>query len=140
MSTTPTTVSPKTEQRLRDAMDRLLSGSPQRTDGRLTKSNLHKEAGVSRATMNRATNILQQWNEAVTTTNPRRRRDHKQEAAIAEQAATIRKLRQRISDLQEQLTAAGTVIADLHQQNLSLRGEIPTATVTPLPTRGRNRR
>ncbi|MFZ3467538.1 hypothetical protein ACODT3_39705 [Streptomyces sp. 4.24] len=35
-------------------MPRLLEGPPQRTDGRLTKENLYKEAQISRATMNRA--------------------------------------------------------------------------------------
>jgi len=39
-------------------MDRLLAGRPQRTDGRLIKDNLWKEAGLSRATMNRAARIL----------------------------------------------------------------------------------
>jgi NAD(P)-dependent dehydrogenase (short-subunit alcohol dehydrogenase family) len=46
-------VSPRAAKRLRDAMDRLLAGRPQRTDGRLLKDNLWKEAGLSRATMNR---------------------------------------------------------------------------------------
>jgi hypothetical protein len=45
-------------ERLRDAMDRLLAGRPQRTDGTLIKDNLWKEAGLSRATMNRAARIL----------------------------------------------------------------------------------
>ena len=49
-----TNVAPETEKKLRDAMERLLTGKPKRTDGRLTKNNLHLEAGVSRATMNRA--------------------------------------------------------------------------------------
>ena len=40
-------VSPSTAKRLRDAMDRLLAGRPQRTDGRLIKANLWKEAGLS---------------------------------------------------------------------------------------------
>jgi hypothetical protein len=47
-------VSPQTAATLREAMNRLLSGRPQRTDGRLVKDNPWKEAGVSRATMNRA--------------------------------------------------------------------------------------
>ena len=47
-------VSPRIAATLREAMDRLLAGRPQRTDGRLIKDNLWKEAGVSRATMNRA--------------------------------------------------------------------------------------
>jgi hypothetical protein len=51
-------VSPRTAKRLRDAMDRLLAGRPQRTDGRLIKDNLWKEASLSRATMNRAVCLL----------------------------------------------------------------------------------
>ena len=39
-----------TERILRDAMERLLTGAAIRTDGRLIKENLYREAGVSRAT------------------------------------------------------------------------------------------
>src|SRR5258705_13680975 len=46
-------VSARTAKLLHDAMERLLTGRPQRSDGRLIKDNLWKEAGVSRATMNR---------------------------------------------------------------------------------------
>jgi hypothetical protein len=41
-------VSAKTAAALRAAMARLFEGRPQRTDGRLTKENLYKEAQVSR--------------------------------------------------------------------------------------------
>lgn len=58
-------VSPRAGKRLRDAMDRLLAGRPQRTDGRLLKENLWKESDVSRATMNRAARILAEWNSRV---------------------------------------------------------------------------
>ncbi len=54
-------VSAATAEALRAAMQRLFEGKPQRTDGRLTKENLWREAQVSRATMNRATAILAQW-------------------------------------------------------------------------------
>ncbi len=37
-------VSPATETKLRAAMQRLLDGTPQRTDGALTKENLAREA------------------------------------------------------------------------------------------------
>lgn len=60
-----TAVSPASEKKLRDAMQRLLTGQSRRTDGRLTKANLHVEAGVSRATMNRAGAVLADWNTAV---------------------------------------------------------------------------
>jgi hypothetical protein len=43
---------------LNEAMHRLLDGRAHRTDGSLTITNLAREAGVSRATANRATDIL----------------------------------------------------------------------------------
>jgi hypothetical protein len=58
-------VSPRTAKLLHDAMERLLAGRPQRSDGRLLKDNLWKEAGVSRATMNRATRILAEWDSKI---------------------------------------------------------------------------
>jgi hypothetical protein len=42
-----------------------LTGAARHTDGQLTKQNLWKEAGVSRATMNRAHTILAEWNDQV---------------------------------------------------------------------------
>lgn len=39
-------------------MGRLLNGAAVNSDGRLTKSNLAKQAGVSRATMHRANALL----------------------------------------------------------------------------------
>jgi hypothetical protein len=46
-------------------MHRLLTGAAHRTDGRLTKQNLWKEARVSRATMNRAHTILAEWDDQI---------------------------------------------------------------------------
>ncbi|AQA21731.1 iclR helix-turn-helix domain protein [Rhodococcus sp. MTM3W5.2] len=43
---------------LDNALQRLLGGQPLRTDGALTVTNLAREAGVSRATANRATDTL----------------------------------------------------------------------------------
>jgi hypothetical protein len=51
-------VSKATEQALRDAMERLLAGRAVKTDGRLTVVNLAIEAGVGRATANRAVELL----------------------------------------------------------------------------------
>ncbi len=51
-------VSPSTEQALREALTRIVSGNAARTDGLLTVANLAREAGVSRATANRAPAIL----------------------------------------------------------------------------------
>ena len=51
-------VSALTERKLREAMARLLAGQPLRTDGALTKENLAREAGVSHASVHRATDVL----------------------------------------------------------------------------------
>ncbi|WP_194711277.1 hypothetical protein [Noviherbaspirillum soli] len=51
----------KTERELLDALDRLVSGSPTCTDGALTQENLAKEAGVSRATLNRYPDVVEEF-------------------------------------------------------------------------------
>ncbi len=54
-----------TEQRVCDAMTRLLGGRSLLTDGRLTVTNLALEAGISRATANRYTAALDRFRRAV---------------------------------------------------------------------------
>ena len=56
-----TSLGPKSEAALRAGMARLLDGRPERTDGALTVSNLAREAGVSRATANRAIDLLAEF-------------------------------------------------------------------------------
>ncbi|SJM35260.1 hypothetical protein [Mesorhizobium delmotii] len=58
-------VSATTEQALSEAMARLFDGCPRVTDGRLTVANLAVEAGVSRATANRALKVLKVFRQAV---------------------------------------------------------------------------
>lgn len=57
-------VSSSTERALRAALTRLVSGNATRTNGLLTVANLAREAGVSRATANRASVILAELREA----------------------------------------------------------------------------
>ena len=75
-------VSQSAEQALRAAMQRLLSGSAVRTDGRLTIVNLAIEAGVSRATANRATAVLREFRSLAAA---RRAREVRVEAALTGQ-------------------------------------------------------
>lgn len=65
-------VSAATEQALREAMGRLLEGCPRVADGRLTVVNLAIEAGVSRATANRAFEVLEAFRHTVANTRARR--------------------------------------------------------------------
>jgi chromosome segregation ATPase len=105
-------------------MRRLFEGRPQRTDGRLTKENLWKEAQVSRATMNRARSVLDDWDahtaEHGTTTAGEARRDEQ----IAELRRKLADKTRQCTDLQNKLKAAATAIAALHHDNETLRDEI----------------
>lgn len=58
-------VSPESERRLRDAMDLLLSGKRNYSNGRLTVVALAKEARVSRSTAIRAAGVLKAFEDAV---------------------------------------------------------------------------
>ncbi|MFI1460307.1 hypothetical protein [Nocardia carnea] len=108
-------------------MERLLSGKPQRTDGRLIKDNLWKETGVSRATMNRATHIIAEWDAQVAACDgftPRETRKNDEISTLRTELAT--KTRE-CTRLQQQLDAAITAItaiAALHHDNTLLRQEL----------------
>ena len=65
-------VSAATERALREAMGCLLDGCPRVSDGRLTIVNLAIEAGVSRATANRAPKVLEVFRHAVAASRIRR--------------------------------------------------------------------
>ncbi len=121
-----------TERKLRDAMERLLTGAAVRTDGRVIKENLYREAGVSRATMNRATAVMDEWSRRVDGTQPRDREVESLKQSLAERAGQIKDLRSRIRDLEDQLTIAATAVAELHAENQLLRGEDPTDNVAPM--------
>ena len=117
-------VSPRAAKRLRDAMDRLLAGRPQRTDGRLIKDNLWKEAGLSRATMNRAVQILAEWDSRVAECGgftPREARKNDELATLRKKLAD--KIRE-CTELHHRLDAAATAIAALHHDNVLLRQEL----------------
>lgn len=89
-------VSPFTEQALRSALERLASGAAQQCDGELTVSNLAREAGVSRATANRASEVVAELH--------RRRSAPPVEGAEGDRRAET--LRERIRHLEGELTSA----------------------------------
>jgi hypothetical protein len=124
-------VSPKTEQALRQAMDRLFSHRPRRTDGRLIKDNLWKEAGVSRATMNRATTVLAEWDHRQAATNGAGPPRKTQTPEVQRLRQRLRKSSRRCHQLQQQVDAAATVIAALYANNTALREQLAART-TPV--------
>lgn len=131
-------VSPKAHAALCEAMERLLSGRPERTDGALTKNNLFKEAGISRATMNRAADVLAEWDRKVARHPTTAAQDRLSEQLTATRAELADSRRQRRA-LQDQLDAAATVIALLAAENAALRERSAgLAPVLPLPRRATN--
>ncbi|MEU8971647.1 hypothetical protein AB0D11_20650 [Streptomyces monashensis] len=132
-STAQPNVSAKVEQALRDAMERLFTGKPERTDGQLTKNNLWREAEVSRATMNRATDVLAEWDTRLGT-SPASLHDQKQAEEITLLRRHLKQNRQERQQLQDQVDASATVIAVLLAENAALREQATnrSAVIVPL--------
>jgi uncharacterized protein involved in exopolysaccharide biosynthesis len=124
-------------------MARLFEGRPQRTDGRLTKENLYKEAQVSRATMNRAHAVLAEWDEHLATHGKTTPGEAQRDSAIADLKKRLTAKTQQCTLLENKLKAAHTAIAALFHDNQALRQQLDkdaSAVVTPLRPRGSQRR
>ncbi|MGW2647117.1 hypothetical protein ACWC2T_19820 [Streptomyces sp. NPDC001393] len=133
-------VSPTTETKLRAAMTRLLAGQPQHTDGALTKENLAREAGVSHATVHRATDVLAEWNTHVPHPTRRTPGERARDETLNNLRAQLTQARGQARELQGQLDALATVAAHLYAENLALRwrlhGSPPTAAYGDPPPVG----
>jgi hypothetical protein len=117
-------VSAAAAKALREAMERLLSGHPQRTDGRLTKNNLFKEAGVSRATMNRAHKITADWDQRTAATGSRTAGEARRDDQIHDLQSRLKTKTRECTGLQQRLDAAATTITALHHDNQALRAQL----------------
>ncbi|MFF0000934.1 hypothetical protein [Streptomyces avermitilis] len=114
-------VSPASEAKLRAAMTRLLAGQPQHTDGALTKENLAREAGVSHATVHRATDVLAEWKAHVPHPARRTPSERTRDDTITPLRAQLTLIGEQVRELQGQLDALATVTANLYAENLALR-------------------
>jgi hypothetical protein len=127
-------VSPVTEAKLRAAMQRLLNGTPQHTDGAFTKENLAREAGVSHATVHRADTILAEWNTRVDQPPARTTPGVPGDEADAGLRSALRDANQKITVLNGRLDALATVTANLYRENQALRAALDHRTqLAPLP-------
>jgi DNA-binding transcriptional regulator YhcF (GntR family) len=100
-------VSVETECKLRAALARLVTGDAIPSDDRLSVANLAREAGVSRATANRAGAVLAELREA---------------AALAKAAATPTPV-ERGEDEERSRRAGENILAQHVQVRALLRGE-----------------
>lgn len=117
-------VSAHTAKRLREAMQRLLTGRPQHSDGRLIKDNIWKEAQLSRATMNRATRILAEWDTAVAACDGFTPREARKNDELDTLRAALAAKTRECTQLSHRLDAAASAIAALHHDNTLLRQEL----------------
>lgn len=131
------TVSDNARTALRTAMDRLKAGRPLHTDGAFTKQNLYKEAGVSRATMNRATDITAEWDRYVAVHGRRTQGETRRDADLDDLRGKLRKKTEECTALRSKLDAAATVVAALHHDNQALREHLDSrsGSVTDLASR-----
>lgn len=134
-------VSLTTEHKLRVAMDHLCNGTSKRTNGQLTVSNLAKEAGVSRATANRAEAVLTEFHNrtialAETLEKLPGLRDQNRELTRRLAQVTSEK-NQVIADLQATVTLLAQQIQALMLENERLRTSVAKSlsNVMELPRR-----
>lgn len=134
-------VSKITERKLRAAMDRLCDGISQRTDGQLTVSNLAREAGVSRATANRAEAVLADFHNRIIALEETpeklpglRDQNHELERRLAQ--VTTEK-NQTIAGLQTTVNLLAQQVQALTLENERLRTSVVRSAdnVTELPRR-----
>lgn len=84
--------------------------------------------------MNRATEVLAEWDERVRT-SPAGLREQQRDAELAELRNKLRRSRDQCRQLQDQVDAAATVIMTLLSENAALREHATqrSAAVAPLP-------
>ncbi|WP_410626197.1 hypothetical protein [Amycolatopsis sp. cmx-8-4] len=131
-------VSPGVHKALRDATQRLLAGRSKHTDGRLTKANLGREAGVSHATLYRAKAALTEWDEAIAALGTKTIRSTPVGDADTTLQIHLAQKTDECAELRRRLEAAATVIATLHHENTALRQQVSRGdTVVPITSRDR---
>jgi chromosome segregation ATPase len=121
-------VSKTTDDELRNAMSRLLAGTPQHTKGALTKTNLYKEAQVSRATMNRAVEIIAEWDDHLSQRDGPPPEQARRDDELDKLAKKLKDTQAERADLRKKLDAAATVIAALYHDNQALREHLNSTT------------
>ena len=134
MTATHDEVSPHAAQALREAMSQLLIGHSRHTNGRLTKADLGREAGLSHATLHRAKTILAEWDTTVATLEVHSvQQPARDDQEATELRARLAKKASEYTELRRRLDAAATVIATLHHENNALRAQLNRqGTVIPL--------
>ncbi|MFF4491538.1 hypothetical protein ACFY0F_34655 [Streptomyces sp. NPDC001544] len=132
-------VTPAIHSALIQAMDRLLAGTPQRSDGSLTVAALAREAGISRASAYRAGEVLELFRQRVDERFSGPDFPATLRERIRELQGELREARrarhEEISDLRRSVDTLAQHVQVLTLDNQRLRAELARhGTITSLPT------
>jgi hypothetical protein len=111
-----------TDQKLISGLRKLLDGKPSLSDGRLTKLNVAKEAGLSLSTANRSHALKLAWSEQVDSSARKNPSIAAMEAKVATSHQKQRALQSKCRTLENQLKTAHMVIAQMYLLNVELSG------------------
>jgi len=131
-------VNDESERLLRAAMDRIVAGTPIRSDGTYTVTALAAEAGVSRRTAARATGVLGDFRAAAEAAAEAAKPVGDAEAgrlreALAEAEGKLAARNAEVRRLRADLAALACRVALLSEENAQLRGG-RAGPVVALPT------
>jgi hypothetical protein len=133
------TVNDHSDRVLRAAMDRILAGTPIRSNGSFTVTALAAEAGLSRRTAARATTVLRDFRDAIEHQPTPPVTAAGDETPTREAIAVIRtKLRAgnaEIRRLRSELVTLACRVALLSEENAHLRTALDTGKLVSLPVR-----
>jgi truncated hemoglobin YjbI len=133
-------VNEDSERKLRAAMDRILAGTPIRTNGSYTVTALAAEAGMSRRTASRATGVLRDFRDAVEglSTAPAAPVDEVTlagtRAALAAARDTLKERNAENARLRTDLSNLACRVAILSEENAGLLATVGRGTVVSLPS------
>ena len=133
------TVNDQSDRVLRAAMDRILAGTPFRSNGSFTVTALAAEAGISRRTAARATTVLRDFRDAIeqrpTPPVPAAGDEAPTREAIALIGIKLRAGNAEIRRLRSDLAALACRVALLSEENAQLRTALGTGKLVSLPAR-----
>ena len=116
-------------------MKRLLDGKPELTDGALTKANVSREAGVSRATLFRAPHLLAWWDNEVGARAGKTPREYERDTENKLLIAEIASLKKQVSKQERVINGARGIIAAQQIEIQNLQEQIATgdaSVVSPI--------
>lgn len=113
---------------LQEAMARLVAGRSRVTDGRLTITNLAREAGVGRSTANRAVDVLDLFRASANRVPRQRTPEGDAAACRSGDAAEIATLKGMVNQLAQQVQQLALHGAEQHQMIVTLRAALADAT------------